>query len=296
MDWTLDQLRVLDAIARTGSFARAAAELHRVPSAVSYAVRQLEEGLDVALFDRTRRKAALTPAGTRILAEARSVLDRAKDLAQLGRELADGWEPELRIVVDGALPMAPILRALAPFQDPEIPTHVRLDVEHREGVLHRFHLDNSHIMFVIGFDPGDDTSGMLRTDLPPLELVLVAAATHPLVATPTAEAAAAVPELVVRDSSPDATATESYTGSRHQLHLSDFHTKRLALLQGAGFGWIPRHLIRSDLTAGTLALLPLDGRSPHFHYAPQQVERADAPRGRALQRFIAALPPTVHKD
>ena len=70
---TLDQLIVLDAVAREGSFAAAAQVLHRVPSAVSYAIKGLEDALGVSLFDRTGRIAVLTPAGRRLLGEAREV-------------------------------------------------------------------------------------------------------------------------------------------------------------------------------------------------------------------------------
>ena len=72
MNYTLDQLRALDAIDRTGSFADAAKTLHKVPSAVSYLVKELESGLGVAIFDRTRRKATLTPQGRTVLTAARA--------------------------------------------------------------------------------------------------------------------------------------------------------------------------------------------------------------------------------
>ena len=58
---TLDQLRVLDSIERLGSFARAARELSRATSAVSYSVKTLEESLGLRLFDRSGHRAALTP-------------------------------------------------------------------------------------------------------------------------------------------------------------------------------------------------------------------------------------------
>lgn len=48
---TLEALRVMDAIDRRGSFAAAADELGRVPSALSYTMQKLEEELDVVLFD-----------------------------------------------------------------------------------------------------------------------------------------------------------------------------------------------------------------------------------------------------
>ena len=63
---TLDQLLVLESIIRTGSFAAAAKELHRVPSAISYSIKTLEEGLEIKIFDRSRQRAVLTTEGKRI--------------------------------------------------------------------------------------------------------------------------------------------------------------------------------------------------------------------------------------
>ena len=77
---TLDALRTLDAIERRRSFAAAADELFRVPSAVSYTVSKLEEDLGVTLFDRSRRKAELTPVGRLILDQGRQILMATEEL------------------------------------------------------------------------------------------------------------------------------------------------------------------------------------------------------------------------
>ena len=66
---TPDALAMIDTIARTGSFAAAARELGKVPSALTYSVRQLEDALDVLLFDRRSRQAKLTAAGEELLNE-----------------------------------------------------------------------------------------------------------------------------------------------------------------------------------------------------------------------------------
>jgi DNA-binding transcriptional LysR family regulator len=64
---TPDALQMMDTIARTGSFAAAAREMGRVRSALTYSVRQLEDALDVLLFDRKSRQARLTAAGQDVL-------------------------------------------------------------------------------------------------------------------------------------------------------------------------------------------------------------------------------------
>lgn len=55
---TPELLLLIDTIARLGSFAKAARELNKVPSAITYAVRKLEDELDVLLFDRSGHRQA----------------------------------------------------------------------------------------------------------------------------------------------------------------------------------------------------------------------------------------------
>src|SRR5262250_1941111 len=98
---TFESLALIDAIVRYGSFAQAARALGRVPSAVTYSVRRLEEDLDVLLFDRRGHRAQLTPAGAEMLREGRHLLAAADDLVRRVKRVARGWEQELRIALDG---------------------------------------------------------------------------------------------------------------------------------------------------------------------------------------------------
>ena len=100
---TLDAIRAVDAIARSGSFTAAAALLDRVPSALTYTVRQLERELGVKLFQRHGRGARPTPAGETLLREGRQLLVAAAQLADQVKRTAGGWESELRIAVNGIL-------------------------------------------------------------------------------------------------------------------------------------------------------------------------------------------------
>ena len=115
MKLTLESLEVLDAIVRKGSFAAAARELDRVPSALTYTVRKLEGDLDVLLFDRRGHRAALTPAGRDLLEEGRHLLDAAAALEARVRRVATGWEPELTIACDNLLDPARLYPLLAEF-------------------------------------------------------------------------------------------------------------------------------------------------------------------------------------
>ena len=77
---TLEALRVMDAIDRRGSFAAAADELGRVPSALSYTMQKLEEELDVVLFDRSGHRTKFTNVGRMLLERGRVLLEAADKL------------------------------------------------------------------------------------------------------------------------------------------------------------------------------------------------------------------------
>ncbi|MEO7152569.1 MAG: LysR family transcriptional regulator, partial [Burkholderiaceae bacterium] len=100
---TPDALAMMDAIARSGSFAAAARELGKVPSALTYSVRQLEEALDVLLFDRGSRQAEFTAAGRELLLEGRRLLAETDAVANRVRRVATGWETQLTVVADDVI-------------------------------------------------------------------------------------------------------------------------------------------------------------------------------------------------
>jgi DNA-binding transcriptional LysR family regulator len=130
---SLDALLVLDAIARKGSFAAAAEELHRVPSAITYTVQKLEQDLDVQLFDRSGHRAKLTRAGEELLREGRHLLRAATDIECRVQRIAKGWETELRIAYNDIIPGARLCPLIAEFYREGGGTRLRLSAEILEG-------------------------------------------------------------------------------------------------------------------------------------------------------------------
>ena len=112
---TPEALAMMDTIARTGSFAAAARELGKVPSALTYNVRQLEDALDVLLFDRSSRQAQLTAAGEELLREGRRLLIEMDAVANRVRRVATGWETQLTIAVDVVMSQVTIFELCEAF-------------------------------------------------------------------------------------------------------------------------------------------------------------------------------------
>ena len=103
---TLEQWAVLATVVDKGGFAQAARALHRSQSAVSYAVSRLQDSIGLPLLAIDGRKSVLTPHGKTLLGRARSLLHDVDTLESLARSLKQGWEPELKLVVDVAFPRA----------------------------------------------------------------------------------------------------------------------------------------------------------------------------------------------
>jgi DNA-binding transcriptional LysR family regulator len=130
---TFEALELLDAIDRLGSFGRAASALGRVPSAVTYSVRKLEEDLDTLIFDRRGYRAALTPAGKLLLDEGRTLLERAAQLQSEIAQTAKGWEPELRIALDAILPWTWLQPHIDAYFREDCPAKLRVSEEALAG-------------------------------------------------------------------------------------------------------------------------------------------------------------------
>ena len=183
MTLDLDALAAIDAIDRNGSFARAADELGRVPSAITYLVRKLEDDLDVLLFDRRGHKAQLTVAGRTLLDEGRHLLFAAGELQRRVKQIGGGWEAELRIAVDTIVSLDPLLALIGDFYAQESGTRLRLSTEVLSGtwealIAGRADLAIGTFASAPGALPG--ATGYQSRPLAEVEFVFAVAPTHPL--------------------------------------------------------------------------------------------------------------------
>src|SRR5258708_2213591 len=94
MDLEIRHLRLVSAVADVGSLTRAGDQLHLTQSALSHQLRDIESRLGAALFLRVGKRLVLTPAGERLLASARDVLDRLdrtrRGIRPMGKERPGG--------------------------------------------------------------------------------------------------------------------------------------------------------------------------------------------------------------
>ncbi|QSX39436.1 LysR family transcriptional regulator [Shewanella cyperi] len=284
----VDAFKVLQVLVEEGSFAKAAERLHKAQSAVSYQVKKLEQHLGVSLFSRDQYRAELTPEGRVILAEGQRLLAHLANIEHLASRFSEGWEPKLELVIDGALPMEPIMTALKRMAEHQIPTKIQLNMEFLGGVQHRFERDNADLMLVKDYRTGPYYSAQA---LPAITSVLVTAAHHPLAGgkkLSLTELQQHV-ELTIEDSSPVKTyRDELQFGGDKVFYLSGFIMKKNALLKGLGFGWMPDFLIHQELQDGSLKEIDFVGGS-RYTFTPQLVSTLERPLGRAGRLFTELI-------
>jgi DNA-binding transcriptional LysR family regulator len=288
MRLTLDALIVLDAIDRHGSFAAAAEALHRVPSAITYAVQKLEEELDVQLFDRSGHRALLTEAGRELLREGRRLLDAASEIESRVKRVATGYEVELRIAVDDIIPLAPLLPLLAEFYAEHCGTRLRLLTEVYGGTWDALFSDRADLAIGV---PADGPAGGFGVRLiGEISWQFVVSPHHPLATAPEPLPAQEILRhraVSVADSSRTlAPRTIGLLSGQDVLTVPSMQDKLAAQVAGLGVGYLPRPIAQREATAGRLVIKQVEDLRPN-----QQVSIAwrTANRGKALDWFLRRL-------
>lgn len=299
---SFDALHLLDTIARRGSFGAAAKELGRAPSAVTYAVRRLEDALDVLLFDRRGYRARLTPAGEELLREGRHLLVAVDDLSRRVRRVAKGWEQELRIAVDTLVPFTRITPLIEAFCD-VAPTRLRFAHEVLGGTWDA--LISGRADLAIGaahagpeVDPEVDPEigrlgpGYRLREFGRIDFVFVVAPQHPLARLASPLSLAELRrhrQVVVGDTSRElAPRTTGLVGTRDVLTVPSMSDKIAAQTAGLGVGYVPAHRVRDEIAQGKLLVRTTEHARTDVAATAYVAWRADA-RGKALEWWLAKL-------
>jgi DNA-binding transcriptional LysR family regulator len=263
---SIEVLETLDAIDRRGSFAKAAEELNKATSAISYAVQKLEEQLDISLFQRLGRRSVLTPAGRLILAEGRDILQTTRRLVDKAKEVATGWEPRISIGLESLYSFPDFFNVINDFLK-AFPT---IEIDISECVLNGGWeaLEQGRVDLLVG-SPGPVPSqkGYRSVAIGRVELVPVIAAKHVLASHALAKkldkkqnidtVMGQLRRIVIHDTSFNGIArSEGLSSDGQMFYVQNMDQKTHAILAGIGIGNLPKQRIQGYLDKGVL--LPLD--------------------------------------
>jgi DNA-binding transcriptional LysR family regulator len=286
---TLDALNVLDAIERKKSFAAAADELFRVPSAISYTVNKLEDDLGIALFDRSKRRAELTAVGKMIIEQGRLILKATDELTHMAKQSANGWESELRICIDSILLFQPVYSLIAQFQQQYPWINIRVTEEVFGGTWDSLLANRSDL--IIGATGEPYNSEFAIHTLGDIDFVFAVAKNHPLVNEQQPVSNKTIkqyPSVVVADSSRNKPGQSAgLLDGQSRITVPTIEKKIEAHLLGLGVGYLPIHRIKEQLESGELVALQLasyENRNSELSMAWRKDNK-----GKALAWFVSNI-------
>lgn len=258
---TLDQWTTLTSVVESGSYARAAERLHKSQSTLTYAIQRLEELLAVKVFELRGRKAVLTPAGELLYRRGKALVEEAERLEHAAGELAQGWEPEIRLAVEIAYPTWLLLRCLGRFAAERPDTRVEL-IESVLGGTDEA-LAERKVDFAIGsrVPPGFVGDALMR-----VRFVCLAAPAHPLHQLGrelSLEDLRRHRHLIIRDSGTQRARSGGWLNERRWT-VSHKATSIRAAVLGLGYAWYPEESVREELGRGALEPLPLREGAERF--------------------------------
>ena len=261
---TLEAIEVVDAIARHGSFAAAAERLHKVPSTIAYAVSKLEEQLGLALFVRNGPRVSLTPAGQEMLKEGRWLLSAAADLESRLRQIATGFETEVRLVHDSLIPTSALADDICAFEDLQCGTRLRIACETLTGTWEALRDGRADVIVAAGDGPAG--GGYKAVSVGSLAFGFCVAPTHPLALLNrpvTREDLLLHTAIVVGDSARSLSErTVGLLMGQKRITVPSMAAKIAYQVAGIGHGFLPLACVQADLARGTLVALPCEESRP----------------------------------
>lgn len=248
MELTLDQWRVFVTVVDEGSFSAAARKLRRVQSAVSHAIRTLEQLTECVLFDRSEHVPVLTPAGQALLPQARRFVQDADALAARARRGLDGVEPRLSVCIDAVFPVEGVVAMARAFAKAFADVELTLRTESLSAVTAL--VQNGAVDLGVCLPPADVT-GLEVEHLGEVRMVPVAHTRHalaqhrgPLSARQLDEHVQIVlSERTTLDVEVSSTPDQGVVSGR-TWRVLDLETKQALIAAGLGWGNLPLHRVQ----------------------------------------------------
>nr|WP_086940580.1 DNA-binding transcriptional activator PunR [Thaumasiovibrio occultus] len=259
------ELRVIDAVARGGSFSAAATELHKVPSAISYTVKTIEERLAVTLFVRQHRDVIPTPAGEFFVTRARELLNEMAQLKEDTQRVANGWTQHLYVALDTVVSESRMHKMVHDFYNAFSDVELHLNMEVFNGVWDA--LADNRADLVIGATAAIPVGGNFAfRDMGILSWAFVVSATHPLTQQTrplSDDHVRSYPSICLEDTSRHLPKRITWQlDNQRRILVPSWHDVVESLKLGLGVAMVPYHMVEKELESGELVSLAIESALP----------------------------------
>ena len=258
---TMRQLQVFEAVARHLSFTRAAEELHLTQPAVSMQVKQLENMVDLALFEQLGKKVHLTDAGRTILKHSRTMMAQLNEIERDINCLRGIDGGQLKICIASTVNYF-ATRLLSRFCERYKTVKISLDVVNREELIKR--LDANEPDLVLMGQPPEEVDVVAQPfkDNP---LIVIASPHHPLAGKAKIPITTMAEEtFVLREPGSGTRSAMKRKFDEHGvepvpgIQLSSNETIKQSVEAGLGLAVVSAHTVELELAAGRLVELDVE--------------------------------------
>lgn len=254
-----ETLLIVRAVAHFRNFTAAAKHLNKVPSAISYTVRKLEDNLGVQLFIRDNKRVELTRAGEHFIANTEKLLQELDALEKSTQQMASGWESELHIALDNIVNHGRMYDLIEAFQQVRPQTDLIINTEVYNGSWDALY--HGRCQLVIGA-PKDIPEAIIKQgdcawlSMGKLTWDFVVAPTHPLAQYDTAltmENIAKYRSICIQDTSRFFRhGYNLFLEGQEMLVVPNFRVAIECLTRGLGATILPSHFAEPYIKKGLL--------------------------------------------
>ncbi len=288
--FTLHQLRVFSAAAELLNYTKAAEKLHLTQPAISMQIRQLEDNVDLPLFEQTGRQLYLTDAGRELYGYAQRILEVITEAEEVLEGMKGMRRGHLRVSVASTANYF-VARLLADFSKRYPGVSISLDVTNRQRLLQQL-ADNEADIVIMG-EPPTDASLVFEAFLEN-PLVAIAAPNHPLAGKKriTLEQLAQHRFVQREPASGTRAAIERYfeehgLAVEPGLEMRSNEAIKQAIEAGLGVGMVSLHTLELELETGRIAVLDVEGLPLIRHwYMVQRQGKRDTPVMRSFHDYV----------
>lgn len=256
MSFNSEEIDALIAIVESGSFKAAAAKLHKSQSSISYAIKNLEQKISLSLFDRQGHSPSLTDAGRVVYNKALAIFKINHEIQEFSNFIAEGIETKITLAVTAVTPTPILMKVLQEFNLKFPQTQIELNYTTHEEPIDYLLRNEADIVVSSSMIKHHE---MERVKWNIIEFIAVSSPENPACLEGISEndlnnmthivvggrktLAKKVPSNVLQNS--------------NVWHVQDFLIKKELLLNGLGWGAMPKILITRELEEEMLIPIPV---------------------------------------
>lgn len=247
---TENQLLILDAIVKTGSFKKASVQLSKSQSSLSVAIKNLEDQLGFLIFDRSEYRPKITEKGQLFYARSQKLLENYSNLYEFGKELGQIDQPLIKVSIDCVIPFANVASILNTFQKLKPNTKLQIRTDAIDGGLDQLNDDNVDMAIIPSFGIPDyiHREKILTINFRPC--------ISPKAYKELNGDFEKLPRIVINSSAKDPMKDTGLIQEKTEVwQVNDHNYKSQLIKNGLGWGNLPIQMFEEDIKNGNLIIL-----------------------------------------